>query len=70
MERSHRADDEEFYHRKRPANLTEFNKILYEHSQWRNENRRKKPLGWKTTFEWLCEYSMKAENTVEIKLAS
>ena len=70
VERSHRADDEEFYHRIRPANLIEFNKILYEHSQWRNENRRKKPLGWKTTFEWLCEYSMKAENTVEVKLAS
>lgn len=67
VERSHRADDEEFYHRVRPDDLKEFNKILKEHSKWRNEVRRKKPLVWRTTFDWLCDYSLRYPE--EIKFA-
>jgi len=68
VERSHRTDDEELYHRINPSDLKEFNKLLKEHSKWRNECRRKKPLGWKTTFDWLCDYSL--NHPTEIKMAA
>lgn len=56
VERSHRADDEELYHRIKPDDLKDFNKILTNHCQWRNDHRRKKPLGWLTSSHWLWNY--------------
>jgi transposase len=59
VERSHRQDDEEFYHRIKPRNLEEFNQILTQHCEWRNSRRRRKALGWKTSTEFLAEYNAK-----------
>lgn len=61
VERSHRADDEELYHRIRPRDLKELNRQLKQHCQWRNENRRKKALGWLTTQLWLDFYKNRNE---------
>ena len=62
VERSHRQDDEEFYHRARPANLEVFNKQLKEHCEWRNSKRRRKALSWKTSNEFLTNYQTKIED--------
>jgi hypothetical protein len=62
VERSHRADDEELYHRIQPLNLKELNKFLKEHCRWRNEERRKKPLEWKTTSQWLWDYQLQRKD--------
>ena len=67
VERSHRTDDEEFYHRIHPVNLVEFNKLLKVHCRWRNEERRKKPLGWLTTSEWLWNYELNKPEKLELK---
>ncbi len=56
VERSHRMDDEELYHRIRPRDLQHFNEILAQHSKWKNSTRRRKSIGWKTPLEWLAEY--------------
>ncbi len=69
VERSHRTDDEELYHRIQPRDLRELNKELQEHCKWRNESRRKKPLGWKTTSQWLFDYEIKMIKENEFKLA-
>jgi transposase len=61
VERSHRQDDEELYHRLKPRNLGEFNKLLAEHCRWRNARRRRKALGWKTSDEFLVEHQQKVE---------
>ncbi len=62
VERSHRQDDEELFHRIKPYNLSEFNKILAQHCEWRNSNRRRKALGWKSSDEFLADYRKKFEN--------
>lgn len=64
VERSHRQDDEELFHRIKPYDLAEFNKILAEHNQWRNSKRRRKLLGWKSSDEFLAEYKNKIENWI------
>lgn len=56
VERSHRQDDEELFHRIRPYDLAEFNKILSQHVEWRNGTRRRKALGWKTSDQFIAEY--------------
>ncbi len=61
VERSHRQDDEEFFHRIKPYNLEEFNKMLFQHTEWRNAKRRRKALGWKSSNEFLAEHREKVE---------
>jgi transposase len=56
VERSHRQDDEELFHRIKPYDLAEFNKMLAQHTTWRNSKRRRKALGWKTSDEFLADY--------------
>lgn len=59
VERSHRQDDEELFHRITPYDLAEFNKLLAQHMPWRNSKRRRKALGWKSSDEFLAEYDKK-----------
>lgn len=53
VERSHRIDDDELYHRIRPRNLAGLNKELEQHNEWSNCVRRRRPLAWLTANEWL-----------------
>lgn len=62
VERSHRQDDEELYHRIKPRDLEDFNKLLAEHCRWRNARRRRKALGWKTSDGFLADHKKKIEN--------
>ena len=62
VERSHRQDDEELFHRINPLNLEAFNKILSQHCEWRNGKRRRKALGWRTSNEYLADYKQQIEN--------
>lgn len=61
VERSHRQDDEEFYHRIQPRTLDEFNRELTKHCVWRNGKRRRKAIGWRTSDEFLADYRKKLE---------
>lgn len=61
VERSHRQDDDELYHRAQPRTLDEFNRELAKHCHWRNARRRRKALSWKTSNEWLADYREKFE---------
>jgi transposase len=61
VERSHRQDDEELFHRIRPQNLAELNALLITHCEWRNGERRRKALGWKTSDEFIAEYRAKIQ---------
>lgn len=61
VERSHRQDDEELFHRIEPKSLEEFNRMLAEHCRWRNKSRRRKSLGWKTSDEFINEYREKIQ---------
>lgn len=58
VERNHRQDDEELYHRieHQVETISGLNTILDEHWKWCNSKRRRKALGWKTANEWLEEY--------------
>lgn len=62
VERSHRQDDEELFHRITPASLEMFNRILSQHCEWRNKKRRRKALNWKTSNEFLADYRNKLES--------
>lgn len=62
VERSHRQDDDELYHRIKPRDLEEFNRVLAWHCEWRNAHRRHKALDWKTANEWLADYQKKLEH--------
>lgn len=64
VERSHRQDDEELYHRIRPRTLDEFNLLLSKHCEWRNSKRRRKALGWKTSIEFLEDYTQRIKNWI------
>jgi len=68
VERSHRADDEEFYHRTQARSISHLNELLQQHNQFRNYQRRRKPLGWRTPNEWLEEYAL-LQTTTESKAA-
>jgi transposase len=61
VERSHRQDDEELFHRIHPRNLAEFNQIISQHCEWRNSKRRRKALGWKTSNEFIKNYREKIQ---------
>ena len=58
VERNHRQDDEELYHRieGQVETVSGLNNLLDEHCRWCNSKRRRKILGWKTSDEWLVEY--------------
>lgn len=56
VERSHRQDDDELFHRIQPRELAQFNQILSEHCQWRNARRRRKAIGWRTSDEFIADY--------------
>jgi transposase len=62
VERSHRQDDEELFHRIAPISLAAFNALLAEHCEWRNSKRRRKALGWKSSNEWLHDYQNSIKN--------
>lgn len=64
VERSHRQDDEELFHRIKPYNLAELNKILAHHTAWRNSKRRRKALGWKTSNQFIQEYEQRIKNWI------
>jgi transposase len=64
VERSHRQDDEELFHRINPYDLAELNKILSQHSVWRNSKRRRKAIDWKTSMEFLADYRKKIDNWI------
>jgi hypothetical protein len=57
IERSHREDDEELYHRIRPKTADELNLFLASHCSWANETRRRAALSWKTSQEAMNEYN-------------
>jgi transposase len=61
VERSHREDDEELYHRIRPNTFKELNHLLYAHQERVNQTRLRKPLGWKSANEFLEEYGQDLE---------
>ena len=56
VERSHRQDDEELFHRIKPVDLDELNALIEEHCAWANSKRRRKNLNWKTSNEFIAEY--------------
>jgi transposase len=56
VERSHRMDDDELYHRIKPRDLAELNRFLEAHCEWKNNRRRRKSLGWRTSTQWLERY--------------
>lgn len=64
VERSHRQDDEELFHRIAPCDLTELNRILESHCEWRNSKRRRKALGWKSSDEFLADHKNKIEKWI------
>jgi transposase len=61
VERSHRQDDEELFHRIKPFDLAELNKMLAQHCEWRNGKRRRKAIGWKTSDQFIAEYRTKIQ---------
>jgi transposase len=61
VERSHRQDDDELFHRIEPSSLGEFNRLLSEHCEWRNGSRRRKALGWRTANEFLADYTKRVQ---------
>jgi len=58
VERSHRQDDEEVYHRHegRVHTIAGLNQILDEYCTWANGKRRRKALGWLTSDQWLADW--------------
>lgn len=56
VERSHREDDEELYHRINPSNVEELNLLLQEHCEWANQKRHRAAIGWKTANDYLKSY--------------
>lgn len=62
VERSHRMDDNELYHRVRPHSIDEFNRFLEKYCEWKNNHRRRKALDWKAPMEWLEEHRQRTKN--------
>lgn len=56
VERSHREDEEELYHRIKPRTLDELNLILEEHCEWANQRRHRSAIGWRTAENYLVSY--------------
>lgn len=61
VERSHRLDDEELYHRLSVPTLAALNHELEKQNVWSNERRRRKQLGWLTAAEWLERHAAQAD---------
>lgn len=68
VERNHRQDEEELYHRleKRVHSISGLNSQLDEYCRWANSRRRRKALGWQTSLQWLEEYE-KANSSLNSK---
>ena len=60
VERSHRQDDQELFSRINPNGLEQFNELLEEYTNGRNQKRRFKKLDWKTPNQWLNDYAVQA----------
>lgn len=60
VERSHRQDDQELFSRINPNGLEQFNELLAEYTNERNQKRRFKKLNWKTPDQWLNDYVVQA----------
>jgi len=56
VERNHRQDDDELYHRIRPFDVIALNRELDKHTTWCNSRRRRKALGWKTSDQFLADH--------------
>lgn len=56
VERSHRQDDQELFSRINPNELLEFNELLQNFAEERNQKRRFKKNNWRTPNEWLNNY--------------
>lgn len=67
VERSHRQDDEELFHRIKPYDVTELNRLIEAHCEWSNSKRRRKNLGWKTSNEFIAEYKKNQEKIITIQ---
>jgi transposase len=65
VERSHRMDEDELYHRIKPRDLAELNRFLEAHCEWKNNRRRRKSLGWLTSAEWLERYRTRTDKQEE-----
>ena len=61
VERSHRQDDEELFHRVKAYDLRELNKFLTQHCEWRNGQRRRKAIEWRTSNQFLNDYRAKIQ---------
>jgi hypothetical protein len=61
VERSHREDEEELYHRIDPVDVAALNSILDEHCHWANSERRRASLGWETANHYLDHYRTHGE---------
>lgn len=61
VERSHRQDDEELYHRLKPNDLESFNRSLEKHVQWLNQNRRRASLHWNAANAYLELFNLKMQ---------
>lgn len=61
VERSHREDDEELYHRITPGSAKELNEQLEPHCEWLNASRRKRALGWGTAHQAMERYRLNPE---------
>jgi transposase len=68
VERNHRQDDEELYHRleRRIETVAGLNTELDTYVAWANACRRRKALHWKTADLWLSEYA-KAQEILKSK---
>lgn len=61
VERSHRLDDEELYHRLSVPTFQALNHELEKQNVWSNERRRRKQLRWLTAAEWLERHAAESE---------
>lgn len=68
VERNHRQDDEELYHRleRKIETVSGLNTELDAYVTWANARRRRKALDWKTADLWLAEYG-KAQEILKSK---
>ena len=66
VERNHRQDEDELYHRltKRIETIAGLNTELDRYCSWANGRRRRKALTWKTSDQWLAVYK-KAKDSLK-----
>lgn len=61
VERNHRQDDDELYHRIRPYDLAALNRELDKHTVWCNSRRRRKAIAWQSSDSYLAKRKITAE---------